>query len=261
MAIIMYKPVEVAALKEGGALLSQVLGELAARVEPGITTKELDKYAEKRIRALGGTPSFLNYQSSRRDPPFPATVCISLDEEVVHGIPGARRVEEGMLVKLDIGMWYKGLATDMACTVMVGEVTREKRVLTEVTLEALHLAISKCQAGGWVSDIGKAVDKLVKRQGCSTVKDLVGHGVGKHVHEDPPVPNFFDGSLRPVKLVPGMVLALEPMINAGKDAVDVKDDQWTIYAADMKPSAHFEATVAITEHGTEIVTPIQTGGL
>jgi len=257
----MYKPAEVAILKEGGALLSQVLGETAALVRPGITTRELDAYAEKRIRALGGTPSFLNYQNTRRDPPFPATVCISLDEEVVHGIPTERRVKDGMLVKLDIGMWYGGLATDMACTVMVGNVTSQQRELTEVTLEALRLAISKCQAGGWVSDIGKAVDKLVKRHGCSTVKDLVGHGVGHHVHEDPPVPNFFDGHLKPVKIVPGMVLALEPMINACKDDFDEKEDQWTIYAADMKPSAHFEATVAITENGTEIVTPIQTGGL
>lgn len=259
MPINMYKPAEVAVLKEGGHLLSQVLGETAALVRPGITTRELDAYAEKRIRALGGTPSFLNYQTSRRDPPFPATVCISLDDEVVHGIPNERRVEDGMLVKLDIGMWFGGLCTDMACTVMVGDVTSQKRELTAVTREALLLGLSKAQAGGWVSDIGKAVDKLVRHHGFSAVRDLVGHGVGHHVHEDPPVPNFFDRSLKPVRIVPGMVLAIEPMINAGQYEVDVKDDQWTIYAADLKPSAHFEATVAITESGTEIMTPIPKG--
>lgn len=254
--VILKTPIEIAALKEGGLLLSQVLEETAKRVVPGVTAKELDAYAERRIRELGGTPSFLNYQTSRRDPPFPSTVCISFDEEVVHAPATDRKVEEGMLVKLDIGMWYKDLCTDMATTVMVGRVTEEKRKLVEVTHASLLVAIEKCVAGGWVSDIGKAVDKLVRREGFTTVKDLVGHGVGKKVHEDPPVPNYFDRHLKPLRLGLGMVLALEPMVNAGGDEVGVKDDDWTIYATDMRPSAHFEATVALTEKGTEIVTPI-----
>jgi methionyl aminopeptidase len=254
--VILYKPEEIVILKEGGVLLSAVLAEVAAMVSVAVTPKDLDAHAERRIRELGGEPSFLGYRTSRRDPPFPSTVCISLDEEVVHAPATGRPIREGMLVKLDIGMRYKGLCTDMATTVAVGRITDEKRRLMAATREALDIAIEKCAPGNWISDIGKAVDKHVRRAGFCTVKDLVGHGVGRHVHEDPPVPNYFDATVRPLRLAPGMVLALEPMVNAGRPDVDVKDDAWTVYAADMRPSAHFEATVAVTENGTEIVTPI-----
>lgn len=251
-----YSQEEVAILDEGGHLLSGILDEVAKMVSPEVTPKDLDAYAERRIREVGGEPSFLHYQTDRRDPPFPSTVCISLDEEVVHAPATPRRLTEGTLVKLDIGMRYRGLCTDMACTVPVGRASREAAELIRVTREALLIAIEKCTVGNWVSDIGKAVDKHVRRHGFSTVKDLVGHGVGRHVHEEPRVPNYFDPSLRPVRLAPGMVLALEPMVNAGRDAVSVKDDEWTVVTRDGRRSAHFEATVALTEGGTRVLTPI-----
>jgi methionyl aminopeptidase len=252
----LYKPEEIAALKEGGQILSDILLAAAKQVAPGVTLLELNNFAEQQIRAAGGVPSFLGYKVSRKDPAFPSTVCTSVNEEVVHGIATDRVLEEGQLLKMDIGMRYKGLCTDMATSVPVGEVSSEVKKLARVTREALRIGIKQCQPGNWVSDIGKAVDKHVTANGFVTVKALVGHGVGHDVHEEPQVPNFHDKFLRPVKLVPGMVLALEPMVNAGSEAVVVMDDSWTIATEDGSLSAHYEVTIAVTENGPEMITPM-----
>lgn len=248
---------EIEIIREGGVLLTQVLTELVDAVKPGIMTDEIDQMAENRMRELGGEPSFKGYKGAGDTHAFPSTVCTSFEHEVVHApaSPG-RPLEEGTLFKMDIGMWYRGLCTDMAVTVPVGDVPKESLELMRVTKEALMISVEKCVAGGWISDIGKAVDKYVRKKGYSTVKDLVGHGVGKHVHEDPRIPNYFDASLEPIQIVSGMVLALEPMVNMGGDGVNILDDGWTIVTADKTPSAHFEVTLAITDDGTEIMTPV-----
>lgn len=256
--MIIYKTdEEIAAARESGALLSRVLTELVSLVRPGVTTGELDALAERRMREAGGEPSFKGYRSGEDVRPFPSTVCTSINHEVVHApADPSRPVKEGDLLKLDIGVRYKGMCTDMAVTVPVGEVSEEAKNLIRVTKESMLLGVEKCKAGNWISDIGKAVDKCVRRAGFSTVKDLVGHGVGKYVHEDPRVPNYFDRELDPVRIKPGMVLAIEPMVNAGEDDVLVLNDEWTIVTADARLSAHFEVTVAVTKDGTEIITPV-----
>jgi methionyl aminopeptidase len=254
-----YSAGEIAILKEGGQILSETLKEIAGMAASGVTTKELNDLAEKRIRAAGGVPSFLGYRSDRHDPPFPGTVCMSLNDEVVHGFPSKEPLRDGDLVKMDIGMRYKGLCTDMACTVPVGKVSAEATKLARVTLEALRLAIKHAQPGGFIADIGKAVERHVESNGFSVVEALVGHGVGHAVHEDPPVPNYWDKHAEPVRIVPGMVLALEPMVNAGHADVYLKEDRWTVATRDHRLSAHYEATIAITALGPELVTPIVVG--
>ncbi|MFH1047582.1 MAG: type I methionyl aminopeptidase [Patescibacteria group bacterium] len=255
--IIIKTDKEIQALREGGAILADIMRELADMVEPGITTEELDALAEKRMRAEGDGPSFKGYKSDRRDPPFPTALCTSINHEVVHApaVPG-RKLNSGDIIKIDMGMWFGGMCTDMAATVPVGEVSPEIRRLMQITRESLHKGIKKAVAGAWVSDIGKVVDKHVRRYGYSTVKDLVGHGVGRAVHEDPRVPNFFDPTLRPVRLEKGMTIAIEPMVNLGTDVVRLKRDGWTIVTADGQPSAHFEETIAITGFGPERMTPL-----
>ncbi|MEA3249166.1 MAG: type I methionyl aminopeptidase [Patescibacteria group bacterium] len=248
---------EIAKLREGGKILSAIMRELAAMVEPGVDTRDLDMFAEKRMLAAGGKPSFKGYKTAGDVRPFPSTVCTSINHEVVHApAEPARKLQEGDIIKLDAGLWYEGLCTDMAVSVAVGDIDKEIRRLMEVTKESLYAGVKKAIAGGWISDIGKAVDKVARRNGFSTVKDLVGHGVGHAVHEDPRIPNFLDGSLEPVRIEKGMVLAIEPMINAGSDAIVLMPDSWTIITADGKPSAHFEVTLAITGDGTEVLSPL-----
>lgn len=254
--IILKTDEEIAKLRAGGRILSEILQTLMRRVEPGIGTGELDDLAEKLMLQAGGKPSFKGYRL-HGVPPYNSTVCTSIDAEVVHGpAHPSRKVREGQLLKLDIGMWYQGLCTDMAATVMVGRVPETSAKLSEVTREALLIGIDKAREGAWISDIGRAVDKHVRRHGYTTVKDLVGHGVGKKVHEDPPIPNYHDRGADPVRISRGMVLAIEPMINLGEEDVETLDDQWTVAAADGLSSAHWEATIAITAAGTEILTPV-----
>lgn len=255
--IILKTAEEIQAARECGRLLSSVLGELIAMVRPGATTLELDTHAEKRMRELGGEPCFKGYKTPGDPVPFPSTVCTSINDEVVHAPADPPRVyRQGDLAKLDIGMRYKGMCTDMAVTVPVGNVSEEAKRLIAATRESLMIGVGKCVNGGVISDIGKAVDKHVVAAGFSTVKALVGHGVGRYVHEDPHIPNFFDPDLPRVRIVPGMLLAIEPMVNAGRDDVRILKDGWTIIAADKRLSAHFEVTLAVTENGTEIVTPL-----
>ncbi|HTK05216.1 MAG TPA: type I methionyl aminopeptidase [Candidatus Eisenbacteria bacterium] len=248
---------EIEIIREGGAILSRILTELVDMARPGVTTGELDAHAEKRMREAGGEPAFKGYRTDPDVRPFASTVCISLDDEVVHApaVP-SRVVPTGSLLKLDIGLKYKGLFTDMAVTVPVGDVTPEAKKLVQVTKESMLAGIAKAVPGNWISEIGKTVDKIVRRNGYTTVKDLVGHGVGHAVHEDPRVPNYFDPELDPVRIKPGMVLAIEPMVNMGEDEVRMKRDGWTVVTADGALSAHYEVTIAITEDGMEIMTPI-----
>lgn len=255
--IILKTDEEIAALREGGKLLSAIMREVAAAVEPGVSTRDLDALAEKRMLEVGGKPSFKGYKTAGDVRPFPSTVCTSINKEVVHApAEPSRKLKDGDIVKLDAGMWYKGLCTDMAVSVAVGDIDEESRRLMEVTKESLRAGVKKAAEGNWISDIGKAVDKVVRRNGFSTVKDLVGHGVGKAVHEEPAIPNYFDASYEPVRIMKGMVLAIEPMVNAGSDAIQLMPDSWTIVTADGRPSAHFEVTLAVTGDGTEVLTPM-----
>jgi methionyl aminopeptidase len=256
MAINYYREDEVARLREGGAILSDILGELVAMAKPGVTTAELDAHAERRMRAQGGEPSFKGYKAGGHKP-FAGSVCTSINEEVVHAPPVPPRViKEGDLLKLDIGLRYKGLCTDMAVTVPIGQVTEEARRLIRATREALHAGVDAIRPGARVRDIGKAVQKRIEKDGFGIVRDLVGHGVGHGVHEDPRIPNYDDPDLPPVTIRKGMVLAVEPMINAGTWEVEMAADDWTIKTIDGSLSAHFEMTIAVTAGGYEILTPL-----
>ncbi|MEK9151887.1 MAG: type I methionyl aminopeptidase [Patescibacteria group bacterium] len=248
---------EIDKIRAGGLILSNILGELVRRSGPGVATAELDRLAERLMREAGGEPSFKGYRTSGDVRPFPSSVCISLNDEVVHApATPSRKLKEGDLLKLDIGIRYQGMCTDMAVTVGIGTISEEAQRLVEATRRSLGVGLEKTVAGNWISDIGKAVDKFVRRNGFTTVKDMVGHGVGKYVHEDPRIPNYFDASLEPVRIAPGMVLAIEPMVNAGADDVRMLDDAWTVVTADHRLSAHFEVTVAVFKDKTEIMTPL-----
>jgi methionyl aminopeptidase len=249
-------PDEIQKLKRGGEILSRVLRGAAERCVAGASTEEMDRFAHDAIVAAGGKPSFLGYRISKEDPAFPSTLCISINEEVVHGLATPdRTIKDGDIVGLDIGMWYEGLATDMATTVMVGNVRSEVRDLVKTTRESLKQGISAIKAGGWVSDIGAAVEDVVKPKGYGIVKDLVGHGVGHAVHEEPQVPNYREPRAPRVRLEEGMVLAIEPMVTLGGWKVSMKDDGWTIVTRDGSPAAHFELTVVVTKSGYELITP------
>jgi methionyl aminopeptidase len=249
-------PDEIEKLKRGGKILSDVLRKVAAACVVGASTEELDRMAHDAIVDAGGKPSFLGYKTSPDDSPYSGTLCISINEEVVHGLAKPDRiVQDGDIVGLDIGMWYEGLTTDMATTVMVGNVRPEVRELVKATRQALKEGISVIKADGLISDIGAAVEDFVKPLGYGIVKDLVGHGVGHAVHEDPQVPNYREPRAPTVRMQEGMVLAIEPMVTLGGWKVAMKSDGWTIVTRDGLPSAHFELTVVVTKSGFELVTP------
>jgi len=245
-------------MREGGALLSRALGAAVALVRPGITMAELDIEAERMIRAGGGEPSFKGYSGDPGEPPFPSAMCVSVNDELVHGA-GNRPIvlQEGDIVSLDIGCWFKGLCTDMAVTVPVGKVSKEKRELMEATREALEKAVGVVRVGGYIHDVGYAVESVIKPRGFGIVRALVGHGVGHAIHELPHVPNFTDSNAPKVHIRDGLCIAIEPMISLSPDyRVKTSDDGWTVIMADKSPAAHFEMTVAITKAGTEILTPL-----
>ena len=252
-------PEEIAALKEGGALLSRTLRELREACVPGVTTEALDALARKRFKEAGATPSFLGYRIDAHGTPFPGAVCISVNDEVVHGLPvPARTLQKGDIVGLDIGVWWKGLCTDMATTVVVGgeqAVPEKTRALVQDTREALVRALGVVKAGGMVSDIGAAIEDFLKPKNYGIVKDLVGHGVGHAVHEEPQIPHYRDSHAPHIPLQAGMVLAIEPMVTLGGWQVDLLDDDWTVVTRDGSLSAHFELTVTVTETGYELLTP------
>jgi methionyl aminopeptidase len=235
-------------MREAGRLVGEVLTELAARVAPGVTTADLDELAEKRLRKAGATPAFKGYHG------YPATICASINEEVIHGIPSGRRVlNEGDVISIDVGASLDGYFGDSAITLAVGQVSEAAATLLRVTDESLYKAIEAVKPGGRISDIGHAVQRHVEAYGFSVVREFVGHGIGQKMHEEPQVPNYGEPGRGP-RLTEGMVLAIEPMVNAGKPAVKVLADGWTAVTRDGSLSAHFEHTVAVTADGPWILT-------
>jgi methionyl aminopeptidase len=239
---------ELKRMREAGRLVGEVLTELAGRVAPGVTTADLDELAEKRIRKAGATPAFKGYHG------YPATICASVNEEVIHGIPSGRRIlNEGDVISIDVGASLDGYFGDSAITLAVGQVSEAAATLLRVTDESLYKAIEAVKLGGRISDIGHAVQKHVEAYGFSVVREFVGHGIGQKMHEEPQVPNYGEPGRGP-RLTEGMVLAIEPMVNAGKPAVKVLADGWTAVTRDSSLSAHFEHTVAVTADGPWILT-------
>ena len=242
-------PREIDVMAQGGAILGAALTLLRTNVRPGITTLELDRIAEDFIRGHpGAVPAFKGLYG------FPGSVCISVNQEIVHGIPSRKRVlQEGDIVSLDFGVKLEGYYTDSAITVGVGTISEESERLLDVTQRALDAGIAAAVAGNHVGDIGHAIQSLVETQGYSLARDLVGHGVGLGPHEDPQVPNHGKPK-RGAKLAPGLTIAIEPMVNIGTGATRTLPDRWTVVTADGKRSAHFEHTIAITENGPRILT-------
>jgi methionyl aminopeptidase len=238
---------EIDKMARAGKVVRGCLDMLADVVKPGMTTQELDKLAEDYIRSHGGVPTFKGYRG------FPASICASPNDMVVHGIPGATRLDDGDIVGLDVGVTLADFVADAAITVFVGEVSDEARALVRVTREALYKGIEQCRVGNRVGDISHAVQTHAESHGYSVVRTLVGHGIGRDMHEDPQVPNFGSAGKGP-SLAEGMVLAIEPMINAGGYEVEVGGDSWAIHTRDGALSAHWEHTVAVTSDGPLILT-------
>ena len=238
---------EIQIIRESAKILAQAHGEVARMIKPGVKTKDLDRRAEEFIRDHKGVPSFLHYNG------FPASLCISVNETVVHGFPGEYQLKEGDIVSVDGGVEYKGFHSDSAYTYPLPGVTPEVLNLLNRTCEALYLGIDEAKAGKRIGDVSYAIQAFVEQFGYGVVRELVGHGVGRKLHEDPEVPNYGKKGKGP-KIVAGMVFAIEPMINMGTRKVVQERDGWTIRTSDRKPSAHFEHTVAIHEDRTEVLT-------
>ena len=246
--IVCRSAAELDRMQEAGRLVGEVLTELAAHVAPGVSTADLDALAEKRIVAAGAIPAFKGYHG------YPATICASINEEVIHGIPSTRRLlAEGDIISIDVGASLGGYFGDSAISLPVGKVSEQAATLLRVTEESLYKAIERVRPGGRVSDIGHAVQKHVEAFGFSVVRDFVGHGIGEQMHEEPQVPNYGEPGRGP-RLAEGMVLAIEPMVNAGKAAVKVLADGWTAVTKDGSLAAHFEHTVAVTSGEPRILT-------
>jgi methionyl aminopeptidase len=238
---------EIEAMAQAGRVVADTLALLGENIRPGITTQELDELAEEHIRSQGGEPTFKGYHG------FPASICTSPNSMVVHGIPGAYRVEEGDLVSVDVGVTLNGFVADSAYTFAVGEIDDNAQRLLEVGQAALEAGIAEARAGNHVGDISAAIQRTTEEGGFSVVKSLVGHGIGRSMHEEPQIPNWGEPGRGPL-LAPGMTLAIEPMINAGGPDVVVAADRWSISTADDSLSAHFEHTVAVTEAEPRILT-------
>src|SRR5256885_12460433 len=238
---------EIEMRARAGRVLEEVGEELKAACRAGVRTIELDKLAERRIRAAGARPGFLGYHG------FPNSICVSINDEAVHGIPGKRRIEDGDIVSLDLGLVLDGFWADMGCTVAVGKVEPEARRLMQVTEECLAIAIRHAQPGGRLGDISASVQQHAESHGFSVIRQFVGHGIGRQMHEDPQLPNFGLPGTGP-ELKPGMTLAIEPMVNQGEAEVYIKPDGWTVCTSDGSLSAYFEHTVAITKNGPRVLT-------
>ena len=255
MSVIIKTQKQIDIIREGGKILARVLDKVTKKVKSGISTYDLDKYAYDLIKEEGGTPAFLNYKPDGAPLAFPATICISVNNEIVHGIPSKTRIlKEGDIVSLDLGLKYKGLFTDHAVTVPVGKISKKDKDLLDATKKALEIGIWAARAGDTVGDIGHAIESFVNRK-YGIVRELSGHGVGVEIHEDPYVPNYGKKG-KGQKLIPGMIIAIEPMLNIGRDDIIGADDNWTIKTADGSRSAHFEHTILITEGDAEILTMI-----
>jgi len=246
--IIKKTPEEIEAIARAGAIQARCLKLLAKKCRPGVTTAELDQAAEKFIRSQGGEPTFKGYRG------FPASICASPNSMVVHGIPGPYELVRGDILSIDVGVTYEGWVADAAITVPIGPVGEVATRLLHTTREALFAAIEQAHPGNHLGDVSHAVQAQVEADGFSVIRTLVGHGVGRSMHEDPQIPNFGRPGKGPL-LEAGMVLAIEPMVNAGRDPVRMGQDNWSVFAEDGSLAAHFEFTVAITEDGPQILTP------
>lgn len=239
---------EIEILRENNLLVSKTLAEVGRHVKPGISTLELDRIAEDFIRSHGAEPSFLGYEG------YPNTLCISVNEQIVHGIPSAKTIlKEGDIVSVDCGTFMKGFCGDSAYTFAVGQIPSEWEELLNVTKEALYKGVAQAKAGNRIGDIGNAVQNHAEKHGYSVVRELVGHGLGRKMHEDPQVPNYGARGRGPL-LKKGMVICIEPMINMGTKAVVFESDGWTVRTRDRKPAAHYEFAVAIRKHGPDVLT-------
>ena len=246
--IVLKSPREIALMRRGGHILADVIDHLRETVKPGISTLEIDEDVEAFINARGAQSAFKGYRG------FPATVCISINDEVVHGIPSAhRRVKEGDIVSLDLGCIVEGYYADCAVTLALGDIPPRVRELLDATRESLERAVGECVPGRRLSDVSHAVQSHVEARGFSVVRAFVGHGIGRALHEEPQVPNFGDPGRGPL-LTPGMVLAIEPMVTMGSWEVKILDDGWTAVTRDGSLAAHFEHTIAVMEHGPEVLT-------
>jgi methionyl aminopeptidase len=245
--IVCKSPTEIERMRAANALVAQVLWELAALVAPGVTTADLDAAAEQKVRAAGAEPAFKGYRG------YPATLCASVNDQVVHGIPSKRALQSGDIVSLDMGVKLNGFFGDSAITVPVGRVSDDVKRLLRVTEEALEQGIARVRIGGRISDIGHAIQNHVEANGFSVVREFVGHGIGAALHEEPQIANYGDPGRGP-RLAAGMTLAIEPMVNMGKPAVRVLPDGWTAVTRDGSLSAHFEHTVAVTQDGPLVMT-------
>lgn len=244
--MVLKTPGEIELMDQANQIVLKVLDEVGAIIAPGVTPRELDRLAERVIRGAGGVPAFLNYRG------YPATLCISVDDVIVHGIPNDIPLKGGQIVGIDCGVLYKGYYGDAARTFAVGEVDDEAKRLLKVTEEALRLAVEQVRPGARLSDIGHAVQRHAERHGFSVVREFSGHGIGTSLHEEPQVPNYGKPGKGP-KLRPGLVLAIEPMVNAGKAGVRMDADGWTARTEDGSRSAHFEFSVAVTSSGARVL--------
>ncbi|QDS36667.1 type I methionyl aminopeptidase [Brevibacillus brevis] len=245
--IILKSKAELEVMREAGRIVALTHQELAKAIKPGVTTKQLDEIAETFIRSMGAIPSFKGYGG------FPGSICASVNEELVHGIPGQRALQEGDIISIDIGAQFQGYHGDSAWTYPVGKISTENQTLLRVTEESLYKGLEKAVPGGRLSDISHAIQVHAEAADFTLVREYVGHGIGQNLHEDPQVPNYGPPDRGP-RLKPGMVLAIEPMVNAGERYVRTLEDNWTVVTVDRKTCAHFEHTIAITEDGYEIFT-------
>ena len=247
---------EIALLREGGKRLATILSEVVGAAKAGITGKQLDALAEKRIREGGDIPSFLEYKARGKGPAFPASLCVSMNNQVVHGLPTDKQIlKEGDIVSLDLGLIHKGMFLDSAVTISIGSIDSAAQKLLSVTKEALSIGIAQALAGKHTGDIGYAIERSIKPHNFGIVRELAGHGVGYEVHEDPYIPNYGKRG-NGTELKKGMVVAIEPMVNEGSEAIVLDKDGFTYRTADGKRSAHFEHTIAITDGKPEVLTQI-----
>jgi len=245
---------ELAAMREGGEITAACLKMLSENARPGVTTGDLDGMAEDFIRSHGGTPEFKGYPGGPGAPDFPGSICASPNAMIVHGVPGPYRLKDGDILSIDVGVRYKGFVTDAATTVAIGEVPDETSGLLRTTRECLAAATEAMRDGNRLGDVGHAIQSVAEAKGYGVVRDLVSHGVGRDMHEDPQIPNYGEKGTG-VKLLPGMTFAIEPMITLGDYEIDLDEgDKWSIYTADRSLSAHFEHTVAVTQNGPWVLT-------
>jgi len=250
--MIIYCEEEVRAIKRSNQIVATILNELEAMIKPGIRTKELDEWAETRAREMGAIPAFKGYRD------YPASLCTSINEEIVHGIPSSRSLREGDILSLDFGVLYEGYYGDAAATFPVGKITPQAKKLIQTAKEGFYKGLEQIKVGNRISDISHAIQRYVESQGFSVIRSFVGHGIGLSLHEEPQIPNFgLPG--RGLKIKPGMVFALEPMIAMGDWNVEILDDNWTAITKDRSLSAHYEHTVAVTQEGAQILSLLDGG--